>query len=108
VTGVRDLGQFDVWHDRAVFHFLVEAEDRDAYVRLASETVSPGGTLLIATFAPDGPERCSGLPVCRYDGAHLAEELGPDFRLDATERHTHTTPRGIDQRFVYATFTHVG
>jgi hypothetical protein len=87
---------------------LVEAEDRAAYVQLARETLRPAGTLIIATFAPDGPERCSGLPVCRYDGAHLAEVLGPDFLLDATERHTHTTPRGIDQRFVYATFTRVG
>lgn len=67
VTSLSDLGEFDVWHDRAVFHFLVEAEDRAAYVRLAQWTLGLGGTLLIATFALDGPERCSGLPVCRYD-----------------------------------------
>ena len=64
--------------------------------------------MFIATFAPDGPERCSGLPVCRYDGDQLAQALGPSFRLDATERHTHTTPLGIGQQFVYATFTRVG
>ena len=105
VTTLSDVGRFDVWHDRAVFHFLVEPEDRAAYVRLAERTLGPGGTLFIATFAPDGPGRCSGLPVCRYDGDLLAQALGPGFRVAATERYTHTTPRGVDQRFVYATFT---
>jgi SAM-dependent methyltransferase len=108
VTSVGHVGVFDIWHDRAAFHFLVEPADRAAYVRLAERTLSPGGTLLIATFAPDGPERCSGLPVCRYDGEQLAQVLGPTFRLDATERHTHTTPRGIDQQYAYATFTRIG
>ena len=108
VTSVKDVGEFDVWHDRAVFHFLVEAEDRASYVRLAQTTLRPGATMFISTFAPDGPERCSGLPVCRYDGDQLAQALGPSFRLDATERHTHTTPLGIGQQFVYATFTRVG
>ncbi|MBI2781114.1 MAG: class I SAM-dependent methyltransferase [Chloroflexi bacterium] len=105
VTNVGDVGPFDVWHDRAVFHFLVQPEERAAYVRLAQATVVPGGTLIIATFAPDGPERCSGLPVCRYDAGELADALGPSFRLGATERHTHTTPGGTEQRFVYATLT---
>ena len=108
VRRARDLGRFDVWHDRAVFHFLVDAEDRAAYARLAGETVAPAGTLIIATFAPDGPERCSGLPVCRYDGEQLADALGPAFRLDATERYVHVTPRGVEQRYLYATFRHVG
>ena len=107
VTNVSDVGRFDVWHDRAVFHFLVEPEERAAYVRLAQRTLVPGGPLFIATFAPDGPERCSGLPVCRYDGELLAQAFGSAFRLDATERHTHTTPGGIEQSFVYATFTRV-
>lgn len=108
VTSLSDLGEFDVWHDRAVFHFLVEAEDRAAYVRLAQWTLGLGGTLLIATFALDGPERCSGLPVCRYDGDQLAHTLGPAFRLDATEQHTHTRPRGVDQQFAYTTLTRIG
>lgn len=108
VTSVSDVGQFDVWHDRALFHFLIEPEERAAYVRLAQRTLGPGGTLVIATFAPDGPERCSGLPVCRYGGDDLAEALGPAFRLGATERYTHTTPGGVDQRYVYATFTRAG
>ena len=105
VTVLRDVGRFDVWHDRAVFHFLTEPEDRAAYVRLAETTLVPGGTLVIATFAPDGPERCSGLPVCRYDGDLLMAALGRSFRLVATERYIHTTPRVVNQRFVYATFT---
>ncbi len=108
VTSVSDVGQFDIWHDRAVFHFLVEPEDRAAYVRLAQRTLGHGGTLFVATFAPDGPERCSGLPVCRYDGDLLAQTLGPAFRLDATERYTHTTPGGVAQAFVYAAFARVG
>ena len=83
VTSVGGLGHFDVWHDRAVFHFLVQPGERAAYVRLAQRTLVPGGTLIIATFAPDGPERCSGLPVCRYGGGQLADALGPMFRLDA-------------------------
>lgn len=105
VTSVGDVGQFDVWHDRAVLHFLIQPEDRAAYVRLAQRTLVPGGTMIIATFAPDGPERCSGLPVCRYDGGQIADALGPMFRLDASERHTHKTPGGTEQRFVYTTLT---
>ncbi len=107
VTSVSDVGHIDVWHDRAVFHFLVQPEDRAAYVRLAERTLAPGATLVIATFAPDGPERCSGLPVCRYDGGRLADAFGPMFRLDASQRHTHTTPGGTEQRYVYATLTRV-
>jgi 2-polyprenyl-3-methyl-5-hydroxy-6-metoxy-1,4-benzoquinol methylase len=108
VTSVGEVGRFDVWHDRAVFHFLVAPQDRAAYVRLAEGTLAPGGTLVVATFAPDGPDRCSGLPVCRYDGGGLAEALGPGFRLVAAERHTHTTPGGTRQRYVYATLTRAG
>ena len=108
VTTIGDLGAVDVWHDRAVFHFLIEPADRAAYVRLAERTIRPGGTLILATFAPDGPERCSGLPVCRYDADSLARSLGAAFELQATERYTHTTPGGVEQRFVYATFRHQG
>lgn len=105
VTALEDVGTFDVWHDRAVFHFLTDADDRATYVRLAERTIRPGGTAFVATFAPDGPERCSGLPVCRYDGDQLAEAFGPAFRLETTERHTHTTPGGVAQGFIYATLT---
>jgi SAM-dependent methyltransferase len=105
VTTAFDIGRFDVWHDRAVFHFLTEAADRAAYVALATRSTEGGGTALLATFAPDGPERCSGLPVCRYDGAALALELGPAFRLEASEPYVHVTPSGVPQSFVYSRFT---
>ncbi len=105
VTTAADIGRFDVWHDRAVFHFLTEPADRAAYVALATWTIEAGGTALVATFAPDGPERCSGLPVCRYDAAALSRELGPAFRLEASEPYLHVTPSGVPQSFVYARFT---
>jgi ubiquinone/menaquinone biosynthesis C-methylase UbiE len=105
VTTADDIGRFDVWHDRAVFHFLTEPEDRAAYVALAARTIEAGGTALVATFAPDGPERCSGLPVRRYDAAALARELGPAFRLEASEPYLHVTPSGVQQSFVYSRFT---
>lgn len=105
VTAVADIGRFDVWHDRAVFHFLTEAADRAAYVALAKRTVEDGGTALVATFAPDGPERCSGLPVCRYDGTALAREFGPVFRLEESEPYVHVTPSGVRQSFLYSRFT---
>ena len=93
---------FDVWHDRAAFHFLLDPADRAAYAARAARSVRPGGHLVIATFAPDGPERCSGLEVARYDGEALARTLGPGFRLEDETRETHVTPRGTEQRFVYA------
>lgn len=107
VTGIADIGRFDVWHDRAVFHFLTEEDDRKRYLKLAERTVQPGGTAIIATFAPDGPERCSGLPVCRYDAGSLADACGPSFRLDRSLRHEHVTPRGVPQRFMYASLARV-
>jgi rhodanese-related sulfurtransferase/SAM-dependent methyltransferase len=103
VTTVGDLGSFDVWHDRAVFHFLVDPADRARYVALAAATVKPDGTAVVATFAPDGPERCSGLPVARYDEGGLAEAFGPAFNLLGSEAHTHVTPRGVRQAFRYFT-----
>ena len=96
---------FDVWHDRAVFHFLTEAEDRAAYKRTLAEGTRPGSRVIIATFALDGPEQCSGLPVRRYDAATLAAELGPDFWPTADWRETHVTPWGADQRFQWCAFT---
>lgn len=104
VTTVEDIGQFDVWHDRAVFHFLTADEDRRHYVRLAEHTLHPGGTAIMATFAWDGPERCSGLEVRRYDPRQLAEQCGPAFELTHSERHVHVTPRSAQQPFLYATF----
>lgn len=98
----------DLWHDRAVFHFLTEAADRAAYVGRAVHAVRPGGHLVIATFAPDGPTRCSGLPVVRYDAAGLAQEFGATFRLEAQAADAHATPGGNTQSFLYCRFARVG
>jgi SAM-dependent methyltransferase len=107
VTADNDFGVFDVWHDRAVFHFLTEPAQRATYVRLLSRSLPPGGYAVIATFAPDGPEKCSGLPVRRYDGVGLASELGGAFRLLNMVPETHLTPWGKPQSFQYSVFRHV-
>jgi hypothetical protein len=107
VTAAPDLGTFDLWHDRAVFHFLTDGEDRKRYVALAERTVPVGGHLIIGTFALDGPEKCSGLPIERYDGNKLTAELGPGFALRRELRETHTTPWGSTQPFTYVVFERV-
>lgn len=101
VTDWRPPRQFDVWHDRAVFHFLVDPADRRAYVAVASEAIPVGGHAIIGTFAPDGPERCSGLPVRRYDPETLAAEFGPGFERAEDVRHDHVTPSGAIQWFQF-------
>lgn len=95
---------YDIWHDRAAFHFLTEARDRAAYVARLRSAVASGGHVIIATFAPDGPEKCSGLPVQRYDGASLAAELGPEFELIETRSETHHTPWNSTQAFQFSRF----
>ena len=92
---------YGVWHDRAVFHFLTTAADRAAYVRQVQRAVRPGGFVLVATFADDGPERCSGLPVARYSAEALHHEFGGEFELLGSERDAHHTPDGVVQSFVY-------
>lgn len=104
ITGVGDLGSFDLWHDRAVLHFLTDRADCDRYVSLCERTVTPGGVAVVAAFAPDGPETCSGLPVRRYDASGLADRCGPRFELIDSRRYVHTTPTGVRQPFVYASF----
>jgi len=94
-------GSYDIWHDRAVFHFLTTAQDRERYVEQVRRAVKPGGHVLIATFAEDGPERCSGLPVARYGADALHAEFGSDFRLITSERQQHITPWGAPQTFTY-------
>jgi trans-aconitate methyltransferase len=93
---------FDVWHDRAVFHFLTRPEDRSRYVQVAAGAVRTGGTLIVATFASDGPTHCSGLPVSRYDAAELAAEFETFFYLVQSEREEHRTPAGVVQPFTWA------
>jgi trans-aconitate methyltransferase len=96
--------RFDIWHDRAAFHFLVEASDRAAYVARLTRALKPGGHAIIATFAPDGPEKCSGLPVYRTDAKGLAQELGEAFTLVDTQAHDHVTPNHSSQRFQFSVF----
>ncbi len=96
--------QYDLWHDRAVFHFLVEPGDRDAYVERVSRSLRGGGHAIIATFAPDGPETCSGLPVMRYCPESLGAVLGDRFELVAQRYDVHQTPWGRPQSFQFSLF----
>lgn len=95
---------FDIWHDRAVFHFLTSASDRKAYIEKMLHAVKPGGHVIIATFAEDGPEKCSGLPVVRYSAEALSDELGEQFKLIKHEKEEHHTPFGTVQSFGYCLF----
>jgi SAM-dependent methyltransferase len=102
VTGAWDVPAVDIWHDRAVLHFLTTPEDRERYRSHLLSTLKPGGTAIIATFALDGPETCSGLPVMRYSPQSLAHELGDGFRLADSRHCLHTTPSGAVQSFQYS------
>ena len=93
--------KFDLWHDRAVFHFLTDPAARQAYVDLVRGSVKPGGYVLMATFGPNGPLQCSGLDVVRYDDAKLHHEFGEGFHLLGSELSDHHTPMGTDQQFLY-------
>lgn len=103
ITVWMPVRRYRVWHDRAVFHFLTEESDRAAYVRALDLALTPDGEAVIATFAPDGPEKCSGLPVERYDVEKLAGVLGQDFSVAEAGRERHVTPGGAMQSFVYFT-----
>ena len=96
--------EFDVWHDRAVFHFLTEPEDRLAYVKNVLRSVKPKGHIIISTFAEDGPTKCSGLPVMRYSAESLNAELGESFLLKSQFNETHSTPFGTTQNFKFFHF----
>jgi 2-polyprenyl-3-methyl-5-hydroxy-6-metoxy-1,4-benzoquinol methylase len=95
---------YELWHDRAAFHFLTRPADQSAYVDRLKKAVASGGYVIIGTFALDGPERCSGLPIVRHDSASLSEILGTHFKLIDARRHDHTTPWGALQRFQFSTF----
>jgi hypothetical protein len=92
---------YDAWHDRAVFHFLVQPEQREQYVATASRAVPSGGILVLGTFASDGPTQCSGLPTSRYDADALAAVFAPGFTLEHSEREEHVTPGGAVQAFTW-------
>lgn len=93
--------KYDVWHDRAVFHFLTKQEERARYVHAVKEAVKTGGHIIVATFADDGPEKCSGLEVARYDPQSLHNEFGADFELLDSTHEEHHTPFGTEQKFIY-------
>lgn len=106
ITQAELPGRYRLWHDRAVFHFLIDAQARAAYLERLENHLEPGGQAIIATFALDGPERCSGLPVQRYSAQSLAQTLGARFRLLESTTERHTTPAGGVQAFVYCRFEH--
>ena len=95
------MHRYDVWHDRAVFHFLTKPTDRAAYVRQVARAVKPGGHVIVATFGPQGPTQCSGLDVVRYDAEALHDEFGVNFRLVKHLTELHQTPAGAIQQFTY-------
>jgi 2-polyprenyl-3-methyl-5-hydroxy-6-metoxy-1,4-benzoquinol methylase len=102
ITQVRlESPAYDVWHDRAVFHFLTSIEQRAAYVRNVAKSVNPGGHVIVSTFGPEGPTKCSGLEVMRYDAESLHNEFGTRFRLVQSLKELHRTPFGTTQQFVY-------
>jgi SAM-dependent methyltransferase len=94
---------FDVWHDRAVFHFLTDPADRAAYVDAAARAVRPGGAVVLSTFGPEGPEQCSGLPTARYDAAVLGEVFAGAFEVESSGTEVHHTPWGAAQQFTRVT-----
>ena len=104
ITTWEPTQTYDLWHDRAAFHFLTDPADRSAYVERLKKAVKRGGYVVIGTFALDGPEKCSGLPIVRYDAASLSEILGTDFKLIDARRHDHATPWGAVQKFQFSTF----
>ena len=104
LTELFDGESVAVWHDRAVFHFLTSAEDRARYVAQVRRALRPGGHVIIATFAEDGPTRCSGLEIVRYSAPALLAEFGDEFSLVDSQRELHHTPSGSTQQFIYCVF----
>ncbi len=108
VTRWRPPRRWNVWHDRAVFHFLTSPEDQDSYIRALEAATASEAAVVISTFALDGPQKCSGLPVERYSAATLAARLGEAFQLEKEAREDHVTPGGAVQKFSYAVLRKVG
>jgi SAM-dependent methyltransferase len=104
LTAFEPPHRFGLWHDRAVFHFLTAADDRRGYVATLRRTLQPGGAVIISTFALDGPPKCSGLDVMRYDEPSIQAELGGEFQLQEVRRKAHITPWQSEQHFIYFRF----
>lgn len=107
VTRFQPGRYWGIWHDRAVFHFLTSAEDQEAYIQALEAGTRPGSVIIMGTFALEGPEKCSGLPVQRYSPETLQARLGGHFELIASRGHVHLTPAGAEQRFSFAVFRRV-
>jgi len=101
VLSWRPERRYGLWHDRAVLHFLIEEEDRKTYLNALRRAIEPGGAVVLGTFASDGPEYCSGLPVVRYSTGALSKALGTDFEVVATRKEVHTTPANATQSFTW-------
>jgi len=97
-------GKYDLWHDRALFHFLIESEERQQYIKTMQRALRKGGYWVVATFAPEGPEVCSGLPTMRYSPKALGELVGTDYKLIESRKELHKKPQGGAQEFVYCVF----
>jgi len=104
ITSIELPDKYDIWHDRAVFHFLIEEKQRKSYIDRLNQYLKSGGWLIMATFSPTGPEKCSGLPVERYSPASLSETLGENFVLKKSSEYTHITPSGKTQDYIYCLF----
>lgn len=104
ITKFEPRQQYDCWHDRAVFHFLTEQNDIDTYLSVLDKAIKPGGQLIVGTFADNGPEKCSGLPVKRYSEQELVSTFSPFFEKIACEAVAHVTPSGSVQHFIFCTF----
>lgn len=108
ILGFQTLEKFDFWHDRGVFHFLTDSNEREKYLETMRHTLGANAYVLIVTFDLGGPEQCSGLPVQRYDPELLQKTLGPDYKLLSSGREVHITPWGSPQQFVYCLFKKMG
>lgn len=107
ITQREKLGEFDVWHDRAVFHFITDPDDRRHYVELLRRSLPIGGHFVVGTFAKGGPEKCSGLTICQYDAATMQAELGPSFEALECSEYLHTTPTGKPQQFFFGVYKRI-
>ena len=107
VTEFRSPHVWDLWHDRAVFHFLTDKTEQLAYKKALLQTLGENAQVVLGVFGPQGPRKCSGLDVCRYDAASLQDRLGSDFKLLQHELVEHTTPQGITQQFLFCRFQRV-
>ena len=108
ITQCASLGEFDIWHDRATFHFITNPEDRTHYVELLKRSLPIGGHFIIGTFAKGGPEKCSGLTICQYDAATMQEELGPSFEPIKCNEYLHRPPTGKPQQFFFGVYKRIG